>query len=341
VAPESVPAPGIVDRLIDLPNRLPGPSVFWFVVLFLIWLLAESAFLWLSGGEAVGSFNPDISAATVLGSYALGLTFVLKRVAASASSDFRPAIGNAPDAQRLTRRLMSMPDKQAALAIVIFDVVITTGYFAAPNQSTILTSPSEVTIVVGLVGYLLTGAAVAILLLQTVRQLRGVSQLHAAATEVDLFNPSAINAFSRLTAATAIGILIFALPFVIPPSDPQTSSVFGALQGIVFILLAVASFALPLRGMHDRLVAEKRRLLGAVNERVKLTVARVHDTVDSDDLGRADDLQKTLTSLLSERDVENKLSTWPWSPDTFRGFASALALPVIIWLVIRVLERVV
>jgi hypothetical protein len=67
----------------------------------------------------------------------------------------------------------------------------------------------------------------------------------------------------------------------------------------------------------------------------------VHDSVDSGDMAQADALQKTMTSLLGEREVVSKLSTWPWSPDTFRGFATALVLPIVIWLVLRLLERVV
>jgi hypothetical protein len=48
-----------------------------------------------------------------------------------------------------------------------------------------------------------------------------------------------------------------------------------------------------------------------------------------------------MASLLSEREVVAKLSTWPWSSGTFRGIASAVALPILLWFVIRVLERVV
>jgi hypothetical protein len=62
--------------------------------------------------------------------------------------------------------------------------------------------------------------------------------------------------------------------------------------------------------------------------------------VDADDLSRADDLQKTQTALLAERDLYLRLSTWPWSTGTFRGFLSAVMLPIFIGVVLRLVSNV-
>ena len=53
----------------------------------------------------------------------------------------------------------------------------------------------------------------------------------------------------------------------------------------------------------------------------------------------ADQLDKTLSAVLAERDVIAHLSTWPWSATTFRGFASALLLPIAIFLITRFIDR--
>jgi hypothetical protein len=34
-------------------------------------------------------------------------------------------------------------------------------------------------------------------------------------------------------------------------------------------------------------------------------------------------------------------STWPWRPQTFRGFLSALGLPVLVWLITRFIGRAI
>jgi hypothetical protein len=61
---------------------------------------------------------------------------------------------------------------------------------------------------------------------------------------------------------------------------------------------------------------------------------------DAGDLSSADAVHNNLNSLLSERVLISRAPTWPWSPDALRGFSTALLLPIFLWLVFRVLERV-
>ena len=51
--------------------------------------------------------------------------------------------------------------------------------------------------------------------------------------------------------------------------------------------------------------------------------------------------EKSLASLLAERDLFNKLPTWPWSVATLRGVASAILLPVLIFVLTRVIDRLI
>jgi hypothetical protein len=63
--------------------------------------------------------------------------------------------------------------------------------------------------------------------------------------------------------------------------------------------------------------------------------------VDADDLARMDGLNKALASLVVERDLLARLPTWPWQPGTLGAFATAIVLPVALFLVTRALERFV
>jgi hypothetical protein len=56
-------------------------------------------------------------------------------------------------------------------------------------------------------------------------------------------------------------------------------------------------------------------------------------------VANADALNKTLMSLLAERDVLVRSATWPWTPEVGRAFATALVLPIILWLVYRILDQ--
>ena len=63
--------------------------------------------------------------------------------------------------------------------------------------------------------------------------------------------------------------------------------------------------------------------------------------MDADDLSRADGLNKAQASLLQQREVIARLSTWPWSIATLRAFISAILLPLALFLIQRVLAQVV
>lgn len=93
--------------------------------------------------------------------------------------------------------------------------------------------------------------------------------------------------------------------------------------------------------MHRRIAAEKERLEAEANERLQTTIADLHQSVDRRELSDADELNKTLSSLSLERQILEKIPTWPWKSDTVRGFVTALLLPIILWLITRLLERIV
>lgn len=107
------------------------------------------------------------------------------------------------------------------------------------------------------------------------------------------------------------------------------------------VLIAALAFVLPLRGMHDRLVTEKRRLQGEVGRRLTSTVKAIHAAVDAEDGGAIEARNRALSTLIAERELVNRIPTWPWSTGALTGFLSAVLLPIGLWLVTRALERVV
>jgi hypothetical protein len=54
---------------------------------------------------------------------------------------------------------------------------------------------------------------------------------------------------------------------------------------------------------------------------------------------RADGLNKTLASLQLQREILAKLPTWPWSTGTVRGLATAILLPMTLFLVELFISR--
>ena len=335
--PRAVPAAsrgGIVDQAVSWLESLPGTAVPWIILAAVVLGLVGHLAIWLFGETPVGEPQLALLLPLPFLVFFLTLIVVLDSLARSTFDEFRVSLDEPPETiDRLRAELTSIPDLPAAVVIVLWAVAIN-----GPWSGAAAATQQPVTGIVLAALWFMTNAALALLVVHTLGQLRQVGRLLAKVARVDLLDPGPINAFSRLTAATAGGILTIGVFFAVV--DSSNPSWFGIGVELAIALLAVAFFVLPLRGIHGRLSSEKGRLLGDANARLRLTLDRIHAMVDADELGRADDLQKTQTALLAERDLYLRLSTWPWSTGTFRGFLSAVMLPIFIGVVLRLLSNV-
>jgi len=186
------------------------------------------------------------------------------------------------------------------------------------------------------------------------RQLRIVSRLHRSVVTVDLLEPGPLQAMAKLTARSAFVLLAFQLIAVLPlPNLSDSVRLTMFLIVLPFLALTAAAFFVPLRGMHGRLETEKERLQSEVSSRIKAAMTTLHGLVDDEAVAtrdadssrlaqvRIDALNKALTTLFQERDFVRRLSTWPWDPSTLRTVLSAVALPIVLFLMTRALERFV
>jgi hypothetical protein len=328
---------GWVDRLFGLPLRLPGIPAIWWVALFVLMTLLPASLLWATGAQPAGTIDSRLWVAALLGASGVALRNMLDGTARRAFREFMPALGAEHDPEELESALVSLPDRVAIPAIAVAEVVITIGYFSDPNETAHILSRPFVEQAVVLSTNWLAIAIAGVLLVGLFRQLAAVSRLHRLAV-VDLFDPGPAHAFARLTSATAIGVMLFTAVVLADPAAANDTILFG-LQAGILLLIAGAAFGLPLRGMHDRLAAEKATLLRAVNGRIKVTTGRVHAAVDADERSAGSGLHDHLASLIAERELIAKLSTWPWGAGTIRGLGSALLVPIVVWAITRALER--
>ena len=326
-----------VDDLTDAIDRLPGPAwAFYLVLLAGVALLINGAD-WIAGQDPPGTFDPAQSGYAVYGVYMLALIHYLNREAGSKIESFRPALDiGAAEYERLRYEVTTLPARPGALAGLLGVAIVALLYASDPPDA--VDAPQPAVLVATVVAEALTIGILAVLIYHTIHQLRLVSRILALASRIDLFDPAPLYAFSNLTARTGIGlVLLIAYGFLI---DPTINVVAVVLTGLVSVV-AAAAFVLPLRGMHQRLVVEKERLQLQADQRFKATLADLHRSVDERDLSVADGLNKTLTSLQLERDALARIPTWPWQPATLRAFVSVLLVPIVIWLIIRLLERFV
>jgi hypothetical protein len=327
-----------VDGLTHAIDRLPVPA--W--ACYLLFLAGVGLFIngvnWIAGHYPPGTFHPTESGYAVYGVYMLALVHYLNGVAGSKIESFRPALDlDAVEYERLRYELTTLPARPGALTGLAGFAIVAVLYAVDPPGAGIDTLHAAV-----LVGRFVvegfTISLLAVLIYHTIHQLRLVSRIYALASRIDLFEPAPLYAFSNLTARTGIGlVLLIAYGFLIDPSINVEAVV---LTGPLLVV-AASAFVLPLRGMHQRLVVEKEGLQLQADRRFKATLADLHRSVDERDLSVADGLNKTLTSLQLEREALARIPTWPWQAATLRAFLSALLVPIVIWLIIRALERFV
>ncbi len=72
---------------------------------------------------------------------------------------------------------------------------------------------------------------------------------------------------------------------------------------------------------------------------IDAAVAEVQARIRAGDYERMDKLNNALAAATSVVATIEKISTWPWRPETLRGFVSAVGLPILIWTITALLGR--
>lgn len=338
--------PSWLDRLIARIERFPGSPWIIYMAATVILVLINHGLRWLEGSEQFGVFNVARVIETPIVIYFLGLIHYLNKTAGRSMDAFRPALAvEDSEVARLRYKLTVLPRSAGRAATVAGLIAGPISVFRNPASWGIQTSTSPV-----VVGYVILTAIASMIfviafLLHTTRQLRLVDRIHQMATNISLFERMPVYAFSALTARTGIGIIIlfyyYLYTFFVLRlfGASYTASPLDIALAAAILLLAIASFILPLFGMHQLLVKEKLRLSVEADRRFEATLKRLHQRLDSRRLQEMDELNMALSSLVIERDTLAKISTWPWRPETFRSFLSSVALPILLWLVMGWLGR--
>lgn len=329
-------APGWTDVAISWIRTRSWSPWLSYGVLITIGMIVSNAQNWLSGLPFGFAFTQTAWGIITVGF--LGALDALNRVAGDAFDAFRPALGSSSIDQERARYELTTVPRGISLLILAISGPFTAMYYLSDPEASQVVGLSPVALVGRWLFESFFTALLILLVVQAIRQLRLVSRLHAAATEIDLFHPAPLHAFSRLTSLT--GLAMISVVVVGTALNPALLTAGDFILVwlpwlILFPAIALLIFIGPLLGMHGRLVKIKAALQDAAEDRVKVVLAALHNDVDHLDLSRADGLQKALGSLVQEREILAKLPTWPWSTGTIRGFGSALLLPVIVFLLQR------
>ncbi len=335
-------APSWINILIDWIERAPGPSWVAYLVLGSVGVVLSVVQGWLAGLAEVGQVSLVQVGWGVVTIGFLAAVHLFERIAEWAFDTVRPQTDLPDDAAARFRYELTVFPAVPGLVILIASIPLTLfGYVTDPAASGIV-GYSPIAFAVRAAYESLFTAVLLMLVAQAIRQLRLVRAILDHIRQVDLFHPRPLYAFSRLTGGIGASLIaVVVLGTILAPSPTQSANLFYAAWYVGFVAFAIIIFVVPLLGLHGRLVDEKERLQADSDDRLQLVLAELNHDAGRLELGRADGLNKTLASLLQQREILAKLPTWPWSTTTLRTFVSAILLPLALFLVQRVLGQVI
>lgn len=334
-------APSWVDHLGDWVERQRVPGWAYYAGIGVAVLVIQTIALGLEG--ALQLPGVWLGQAYLAGAMAFILALIqhLDWRAIEALATLRPAL-QADDEERwqMSYRLSNLPARATVLAsLAVVAIIVLNEAIGQPYRPQgLMPFPISVAMARGL--YFVCWFVFGAFLYHTAHQLRIINHIYTRHTSIDLFRPKPLYAFSNLAALTAGSLAMISYGWLlanpwVDRSDPQVLA-----PMFVLLLFAAFTFVWPQFGIHRLQANEKERLLDEVARRFKSTTEILHRKMDAGELDGIAELNVVLTSLEIERNALRKRPTWPWEPEVARLLVTALALPLGLWLVQLILQRI-
>jgi hypothetical protein len=350
--------PSWFDRLIDLVEQLPGPAWLYYLLTWLVPVVVIVLVKWADGTYSPPYMNPFHVALASNVAYLLAVVPFLNRAARRALATFRPTSTlTEQQAIDVEYRLTTMPARPTLIWSLIFLVIallwsgiVAIVVYEAPKVDPaislllrslrLFTSPLSAVIdsAIMLASFTLAG----VLIYHTYHQLRVVDDLYRRHAHINLFYLRPLYAFSRLTVFTSIVLL--AQSYVLPASIPDflTNPVASFSMRIALVvqisIVAIVVFVAPLIGIHHMLVEEKEKLLAASAKRIEAAIAQFDSRLDSGEMRDMSLMKDTMEGLATRQKFIDDIPTWPWSRETSRLLITAITLPIVLYVIQRVIE---
>jgi hypothetical protein len=331
--------PGTVSRFLAWTDGLPGHGWWVFPALAVLLFAWAHAILWASGRSPFGVVEPVIAVGVVYGPFLLailaGANFVSKRSLVT----FWPATGW-PEADRAgwAAAFVDTPGPWGWVSLVI-GVPLAIGSFLSAPAGLLGEGSDRFVLLVAYLPALILGYSMApAAFVHTLRQLRLVARIHREATAIDPFDRGPVYAFSRLTVLTGLGYVLVGYYSLTVNGAFTAGNVLAVGALVVSLIVGIATFVVPLWGIHERLVDEKATLVRGVEDRIGRISTEMYRRIDAGEFDGTKVVSDALAAVASLRERIQHLPTWPWPPQLLRGFVSALILPLVIYVLTRLVS---
>lgn len=335
------------EALLSGVARLPGPPWAAYAAAVVVLSVLGALGRWIVGIEPVGQVSWLNVLDGVFPPVFLAAMSWLNGIAEDAVDRLRPALVlGAVDGDDLRADIVRTPAGMAVLAVIVGFAFSAASVLTDPSGYGLPAQPGTLVWIEAAFFSGLSTVLAFVFVTHVIHQLRIIDRVHRDAVQVDLFHLEPLYSFASLTARTGI-VLVAITAFgvgalsLINGRLLGSGSVFDALTILGILAVAVASFSLPLLGLHGRISDERDRQRAAAASVVGRTITELQARSAAGDHEGVAAMNNAVAAATAAVGAISRISTWPWRPETLRGFTSAIGLPVVIWVITAVLSRLI
>ena len=338
--------PSWIDRFNDWVKELPLSAWLFYLIFGLVLVGVQLLFLRIEGGQQDSEILPVIIFNGLFTPFLLALIYLLDDQAVAALNSMRPVLDTTESEFEQVRYMLSnMPSRAsliAGLTMMILAILMERFWiepvrYAALGQVRTLGQLPIFAILFNIIdksSAFLFGAFI----YHTIRQLRLINTINMTHIHINLHNLGPLQAFSRLTASTAVGLVVGVYGWLLINPDLLADPLIFGFVGLTTIL-AVALFALPLFGVHRLMKKEKERMLHALDLDFETVFSKFNKGFRDNDYSATEQLHGTIAGLEIQQNRIMAIPTWPWRPETAQFILAALALPMVLMILRFLVEQ--
>ena len=320
---------------IDVFNQwvygLPVNLWVFHVTLGIVLILVHLLFLWLEDSLLTGEVFPIIIFNSLAVPYLLILIFLLDQQALTAFNTFRPVLGiSQEECDSYAFRLANMPFLAPLVAgiLVMLSTILLPSITISPTRYAVLEQLPIFTVVYHILDKS-SAFLFGVFVYHTIHQLRLVNLINKRVENINLFDLNPVQAFSRLTGATAIGLLVFVYPWMLINPELLRDPILLAIVS-AYTMIAITVFVWPIWGVHRIIEQEKLKVLHETDRRYEMLIDQFNQHIDGGDYAASEMLHGTIASLDIQHKRIGAVATWPWQSETARIVLTAIALPILL-----------
>ncbi|MEX1072002.1 MAG: hypothetical protein WEC37_05185 [Anaerolineales bacterium] len=328
--------PSWIDWVIDWVESLPIPPLFFYILFYAFNVIVVHLAYWIGGDLTPGQLRSTFFFDVTWMPFFLGYLHLMKRTARQSVEEFRPALDiSRSKFDKIKYEFTTLPFWPVLLLSIVGALG---GILAFLNSLTDLSAGNIVWSVISGGGY----TFLPVWLYASYRHITKINGLYKQVDNLNLFNLQPLYGLSRVAMLVG-GFIIIIINmnylwevFLGTPSMSQETII---LLSFVLLIFALAVIIAPIWGIHRRIEDKKRTMLAANAEQIVALEQSLQDDLKRKKFTNVDGIGKGLSALFSMRANIQAIPAWPWQPGAFRNFASAILLPLLIWLAQRILTQ--